>query len=317
MRDFIFSELRSCNEEIREATDNQKKEEGMMELAAAVKTMYMLCGVARREGLLSLENKAMELEEEKPYSYLKGMIMLIVDGTDPELVEEVCLAKYYAEGMRGFKGLTYLVYMIGILGIQASDNPRIIEEKLLAFVPDETVEIYRKEEEQPETDEKKEDKQDKIDLSVVEKYYEGDIALEPEDNRYFLIKVTDHILRTLDDRGIQRFLREIDNHTLSMAMKGLSGEARHSVFKNLSKRLSVMIAEEMDYLGPVRVNDVSDAVYEVFLTIIKLADHAELLLEDGAIVEGFKGLFEVQEEFRKKEEKAENELYRIFREMTQ
>ena len=309
-------ELRSCNEEIREATDNQKKEEGMMELAAAVKTMYMLCGVARREGLLSLENKAMELEEVQSCSYLKSMIMLIVDGTDPDLVEGACLAKYFARGMRGFEGITYLIYLVGILGIQASDNPRIIEEKLLAFIPDEAEELYRKEEEKSVTDEKEADKQDEIDLSMVEKYYEGDIFIEPEDNRFFLIKVTDHIFRTLDDSGIQRVLKEIDDQTLSLAMKGLSGEARHSIFKNLSRRQSVVIAEEMDYLGPVRVNDVSDSVYEVFLTIIKLVDHAELRLEDGAILEGFKDLFEVQKESKKKEEKAENELYMIFREMT-
>ena len=219
--------------------------------------------------------------------------------------------------MRDFEGLTYLVYLVGILGVQEEENPRVIEEKLFALIPDEAVEIYRKEEEQPKSGEKEVDKSDEMDLSVVEKYYEGDIFIEPEDSRYLLIKVTDHIFRTLDDRGIQRVLQDIDNPILSMAMKGLSGEARHSIFKNISRRLSIMIAEDMDRLGPVRVEDVSDAVYKVFLTVLRLMDQRELYLEEGYIIEGFRDLFEVREESRNMEEKAESELYRIFRESTQ
>ena len=63
----------------------------------------------------------------------------------------------------------------------------------------------------------------------------------------------------LDDRAIQRVLRDVDNNDLGIALKGANEEVQNVIFKNLSKRLSAMIKEDMEFMGPVRMKDVEEA----------------------------------------------------------
>ena len=56
----------------------------------------------------------------------------------------------------------------------------------------------------------------------------------------------------LDDRAIQRVLRDVDNNDLSIALKGSNEEVQNAIFKNLSKRLAAMIKEDMEFMGPDR-----------------------------------------------------------------
>ena len=55
---------------------------------------------------------------------------------------------------------------------------------------------------------------------------------------------------TLDNRSIQRTLREVDNQDLTLALKGASEEVKKRIFDNMSKRQSEMIKEDMEYMGP-------------------------------------------------------------------
>ncbi|MFW5651221.1 MAG: flagellar motor switch protein FliG, partial [Acetivibrio ethanolgignens] len=50
---------------------------------------------------------------------------------------------------------------------------------------------------------------------------------------------------SLDDRSIQRVLREVDNNELAVALKGSNEEVQTVIFNNLSKRLATMIKEDM------------------------------------------------------------------------
>ena len=56
---------------------------------------------------------------------------------------------------------------------------------------------------------------------------------------------------SLDDRSVQRVLREVDNNELAVALKGSNEEVQNLIFNNLSKRLATMIKEDMDFMGPV------------------------------------------------------------------
>ncbi|HAL31631.1 MAG TPA: flagellar motor switch protein FliG, partial [Lachnospiraceae bacterium] len=62
----------------------------------------------------------------------------------------------------------------------------------------------------------------------------------------------------LDDRAIQRVLRDVDNSDLSMALKGANEQVQAAIFKNMSSRLSAMIKEDMEFMGPVRMKDVEE-----------------------------------------------------------
>ena len=85
----------------------------------------------------------------------------------------------------------------------------------------------------------------------------------------------------LDDRAIQRVLRDVDNGDLAMALKGANEEVQNAIFNNMSKRLAVMIREDMEFMGPVRMKDVEEAQQKIVNVIRKLEDSAEIVISRG------------------------------------
>ncbi|KXG77608.1 Flagellar motor switch protein FliG [Fervidicola ferrireducens] len=86
---------------------------------------------------------------------------------------------------------------------------------------------------------------------------------------------------TLDNRSVQRILREIDNQDLVLALKGASEEVKNKIFSNMSKRQAEMIKEDMQYLGPVRLRDVEEAQQKIVNVIRKLEDAGEIIISRG------------------------------------
>ncbi len=85
----------------------------------------------------------------------------------------------------------------------------------------------------------------------------------------------------LDDRSIQRVLRDVENSDLGVALKGANEEVQNVIFKNLSSRLAAMIKEDMDYMGPVRMKDVEEAQQKIVGVIRKLEDASEIVISRG------------------------------------
>ncbi len=86
---------------------------------------------------------------------------------------------------------------------------------------------------------------------------------------------------SLDDKSIQRVLREVDNNELAVALKGSNEEVQNVIFNNLSKRLASMIREDMEYMGPVRLKDVEEAQQKIVNIIRKLEDSSEIIISRG------------------------------------
>jgi len=85
----------------------------------------------------------------------------------------------------------------------------------------------------------------------------------------------------LDNKSIQRVLRDVDNNDLSISLKNVSEEVQTAIFTNLSKRLASMIKEEMEFMGPVRVKDVEEAQQKIVNIIRKLEDSGEIIISRG------------------------------------
>lgn len=85
----------------------------------------------------------------------------------------------------------------------------------------------------------------------------------------------------LDDRAIQRVLRDVDNNDLAVALKNANDEVQNVCFKNLSKRLAAMIKEDMDFMGPVRMKDVEEAQQKIVGVIRRLEDAGEIVISRG------------------------------------
>ena len=85
----------------------------------------------------------------------------------------------------------------------------------------------------------------------------------------------------LDDRAIQRVLRDVDNNDLGLALKGANEQVQTVVFNNMPKRLAVMIKEDMEFMGPVRMKDVEEAQQKIVNIIRKLEDSGEIVISRG------------------------------------
>jgi flagellar motor switch protein FliG len=86
---------------------------------------------------------------------------------------------------------------------------------------------------------------------------------------------------TLDNRAIQRFLRDVENNQLAIALKGATDEVQKVIYSNMSKRLSEMIREDIEFMGPVRLKDVEEAQQKIVNIIRKLEDAGEIVISRG------------------------------------
>ena len=86
---------------------------------------------------------------------------------------------------------------------------------------------------------------------------------------------------TLDDKSIQRVLREIDNNDLALALKNTNNDVKTVIFNNISQRLAAMIKEDMEYMGPVRLKDVEESQQKIVNIIRRLEDAGEIIISRG------------------------------------
>jgi len=93
-------------------------------------------------------------------------------------------------------------------------------------------------------------------------------------------------LSEIDDRGIQALLREVSSESLILAMKGADEELKEKIFKNMSKRASEMLRDDLEAKGPVRLSEVETAQKEILTIARRLADSGEIVL-GGAGAEEF------------------------------
>ncbi|MDR2510125.1 MAG: flagellar motor switch protein FliG [Spirochaetaceae bacterium] len=92
----------------------------------------------------------------------------------------------------------------------------------------------------------------------------------------------------LDDRSIQKVLREVDTQELSKALKSVDSEVQDKIYRNMSKRAASMLKEDMEFMGPVRLKDVEEAQQKIVSIIRHLEDTGEIVVsragEDELVV---------------------------------
>jgi len=82
----------------------------------------------------------------------------------------------------------------------------------------------------------------------------------------------------LDDRAIQKVLREVDTQDLAKALKGVDAEVQEKIFRNMSKRASALLREDMDFMGPIRLRDVEEAQQKIVNIIRKLEEAGDIVV---------------------------------------
>ena len=82
----------------------------------------------------------------------------------------------------------------------------------------------------------------------------------------------------VNDRGVQAFLKEVDTSDLVLAMRTATDELKEKIFSNMSERAATNIREEMEYMGPVRLNDVELAQQRIVDIVRRLEEAGEIII---------------------------------------
>lgn len=82
----------------------------------------------------------------------------------------------------------------------------------------------------------------------------------------------------LDDRSIQKILKEVDNKDLAYALKAVSEELKAKILSNMSKRAADIVLEELKYMGPVRLREVEEAQQKIIEIIRRLEEEGQIVM---------------------------------------
>ena len=88
-------------------------------------------------------------------------------------------------------------------------------------------------------------------------------------------------IANLDDRSIQRILREIEVKDLSLALKATPEAVKDCITRNMSTRASAMLKEDMDAAGPVRLRQVEEAQARIVEVVRRLDEAEEIVIARG------------------------------------
>jgi flagellar motor switch protein FliG len=80
----------------------------------------------------------------------------------------------------------------------------------------------------------------------------------------------------IDDKGIQRILRDVDKKDLAMALKVSDEKIKTKIFNNMSERASAVVKEELEYMGPVKLKDVESAQMRIVDIVKELEENEEI-----------------------------------------
>jgi flagellar motor switch protein FliG len=122
----------------------------------------------------------------------------------------------------------------------------------------------------------------RVDVATEKAIIEGLESADPETaneikKRMFVFEN----ITLLDDRSIQRVLREVDGKDLGLALKGGSEEVRTLVLRNMSERAAAMLLDDMETLGAVRLRHVEEAQGRIVATIRRLEEAEEIYVQRG------------------------------------
>ncbi len=105
------------------------------------------------------------------------------------------------------------------------------------------------------------------------KEYDADLAQKILDEMFVFEDIT-----SIDDRGVQLLLREIQSDSLILALKGSSEELREKIFKNMSQRAAEMLRDDLESKGPVRVSEVETEQKEILKIVRRLAEEGQIVI---------------------------------------
>ena len=93
---------------------------------------------------------------------------------------------------------------------------------------------------------------------------------------YYLVNM--NVLITLDDRSLQKWLREVETQDLAKALKEPDAAVQDKIFRNMSQRAAAMLREDMEFMGLIRKSDVIEAQKKLIGILKRLNEAGEIVI---------------------------------------
>lgn len=106
--------------------------------------------------------------------------------------------------------------------------------------------------------------------------FDGELAQKIIDEMFLFENLVE-----VEDLSIQRILQEIDSESLIIALKGAETPLREKFFRNMSKRQSDIMREDLNMRGPVRMSQVETEQKNILLTVRRLVDSGEIVISNS------------------------------------
>ncbi|MFG6656342.1 flagellar motor switch protein FliG [Scandinavium sp. M-37] len=103
--------------------------------------------------------------------------------------------------------------------------------------------------------------------------FDGELAQKIIDEMFLFENLVD-----VEDRSIQRLLQEVESETLIIALKGADQPLRDKFFRNMSRRQSDLMTEDLASRGPVRLSQVEAEQKTILNVVRRLAEAGEILI---------------------------------------
>lgn len=119
----------------------------------------------------------------------------------------------------------------------------------------------------------------RVDRNTEKKIFQHLEEIDPDlSEKIRLLMFTFEDLIMVDDRGIQKILKEIDQKDLALALKATGEEVSKKIFKNMSDRATAIIKQEIEFLGPVRLRDIEEAQSKIVAITRRLEESGEIMI---------------------------------------
>ncbi|MGB3222084.1 MAG: flagellar motor switch protein FliG [Desulforhopalus sp.] len=117
-----------------------------------------------------------------------------------------------------------------------------------------------------------------LDADILEEMEQTDPEMAEEIRKKMF---TFENLVALDGRSLQMILREVNNDSLTLALKIASEQMKEKIFANMSTRAADMIRDDLEAMGPVRLSEVELMQQSIVKIAMKLEEEGKLVLGTG------------------------------------
>lgn len=248
-------------------------------LGRVIYDVMRLAKAARTYGVLAIEKEAADLDlENEIEAILFEAAEMIVDGNCPEVVAEILSNHYWVIGPEGYAATAAYIAIRSALLVQEGANPYVIKMIVSSMIPAKLLEKCMRVCSGYEAQQQ----QNKDESAKI--YFETDFSRSENMEDRKELEWLEQELALMDDREIQRLLREVENSYLVAALVGMNQTARRAIAGNMSTRLREMIMEDC-----YKAADIADA--DIREGAAYVTEKLKMLQADGEIMDAESRIF--------------------------